>query len=542
MLLLPTLNVIAVNGEETNEWSRVVRLISEAYSWQPNARRPDVVIDSNNNIHIVWLSQDERYPSQRLMYLKIDEKGNKESLLALASHPKLSKPEIDLDIEGNIIVVWIEDDLQLYYAKIDKSGSSFLKDSIPLDVKNIDQMTLQIDELNNVHLILRNGTPGAYHLKYMVLELQPDKILNSSIISNGPYLSTPVFKIDSDGRAHIVYWESSQGGWDLIYVMLDPNDNSIILRNNIGTTITLKEQNVPSLAINSAGNIHIIWTNQIEGGKVKSSHISYCEIDKIGKRISNVSMANQRTGWPFLSIDSRDTVHITFTDWSRGKMEIYYCNLNTEKSQMINYEKLSNSPSGSWLSINIVDKNDFIHIFWLEFFKKGVRICYKNTRYPAKTNFLSEFMDTYGFLSWSEAAQGLFLSLTVSILLAPVIMFYPFIIIAIIGVFLTKIIVSDLDIIIHLEKLSGEKWVFFVIAIGISKFFAIFFRFPLTNGITYQIGTLLLSFASSMIIQRYRKKTLEDIENWGLTALIIGLFDGFYTILPYILLFITGYV
>jgi len=541
MLLLPTLNIVAVNGEETNEWSRVVRLASEAYSWQPDAGRPDVVIDPNYNIHIVWLAQDEGQSSKRLSYVKIDEKGNPESERTLTSHAKLSKPDIELDRQGNIIIVWIEDGQILRYTKFDHSGNSLQEGAITLNTVHADQVALQIGSQNNLHVILRSGTSGAYQLQYILLEAQSERVLYDDVISNRTYLSTPVFQIDPTGKAHIAYWESSQGRWDLKYLARDADNRSVILRSSIGTTVTFKEQNVPSLATDSAGNIHIFWTNQIEGIRVRSSHISHSTIDQSGNRISEGTLTADKTGWPYLAIDGRDGIHATWTDWRKGKMEIYYGQLDVEGKHLVNHVKLSDAPSGSWLPVILIDDDGFLHVFWLEFFRSGVRVSYKNTRNPAQINIFSQFMDTYGFLSLSEMAQGLLLSLTASILIAPVIMFSPSIILGVISVLIIRKIIFDTAVGKSLENISKRKWVFFAFGIVISKIIVLFFSLPLTNGISYQIASLVLSLAFSLVIQRRRKKSLEDVDNWRTTAVIIGSFDGFFTILPYLLAFVTGY-
>ena len=541
ILLMPISNLVSVYGEETNEWSGVVRLASEAYSWQPNAGRPDFVVDPDNNIHIAWLVQDKGQSSKRLSFVKIDDKGNPESERTLAIHDELSKPDIELGHDGNIIIVWIEDSQIMHYIKFDRSGNSLLEGAITLSALHSDQVSLQIGSQGNLHVILRSGTSGAYQLRYILLETPSERLLYDDVISNRTHLSTPVFQLDPMGKAHIVYWESSRGSWDLKHLVWDADNRSVILQKNIGTTVNFKEQNVPSLAIDSVGNVHILWTNQIEGIRVRSSHVSQSIIDRSGNLISESTLTSDKTGWPYLAIDGNNGIHATWTDWRRGKMEIYYGQLDVERNYFINQRRLSDAPTGSWLPVILVDPDDFLHVFWLEFFRNGVRISSKNTRNPTQLNIFNQFIDTYGFQSLSEMVQGLLLSITVSILLAPVIMFSPSIIFGVISVLIIRKIIFDTDVGKSIGNITNRKWMFFIFGIGVSKTIAILFGLPLMNDVPYQILVFVLSLTSSWVIQEQRGKPLEDHENWRTTAVIIGSFDGFFTVLPYALAFVTGY-
>lgn len=533
-------NRFVAYGEDSNEWSRTKRLATDSTTWQPETGKPDIVIDPSNNIHIVWLSQSEETSSKQLYYRIFDEKGILISEQELSNHSKISKPEINIDQDGKIIVMWIEENHSLYYVNITHTTNKPTTILIPLNTSKPDQFALQIDESNIFHIILRSGSPGAYQISYIKYDPTTKTKKNEELLTDITSCSSPVFLLDSNDKANIVYWENIQGNWILQYTYFDHQKLSIVQQKEIGNTVTLRSQNVATMTIDSSDNLHIFWTRQIEGLRVRSSSISYVLLDQNRNSIITESVTEDKTGWPSASIDSEDTVHIVWTDWRGSRMEIYDGVIEEKERGLLVKEKTSNSPSGTWLPIVLIDEDDFKHVFWLEFFKNGVRISYKNTRWPEKPTVITRFIDSYGFISVSEVIQGLSLSIVVSLLIAPIVMFSPSISLGILALLIVKRVLESKIIKSSYESIQ-IKWLLFPFTLGLIKLLVVFFKVKFYYNFSYQVTSLILIFGLTLLIQKRRGKSIKKLEDWNSTFIILGLLDGFFTALPYVLAYVTGF-
>jgi len=148
-------------------------------------------------------------------------------------------------------------------------------------------------------------------------------------------------------------------------------------------------------------------------------------------------------------------------------------------------------------------------------------------------------MDMYDFEDTIDLIKGLILTCIVSIMISPVVIFFPSIIIGIIGILFIKKIIHFSKIKNHFDKID-YKIIIFIITIVVIKMIVIFFKIPLKNDLTYQICSFVSSLGASLILQKMRKKELNDVENWGTTILICGLLDAFGNSIPYVISFVTG--
>jgi hypothetical protein len=229
---------------------------------------------------------------------------------------------------------------------------------------------------------------------------------------------------------------------------------------------------------------------------------------------------------------------MTWTDWREDRMKIYHGVLKKNAGELIWREKISNSPSGSWLPSLLIDDEDFNHVFWLEFFKRGVRITYKNTRLPETTTFITQFMDAYGFMTFGELVQGLSLSIIVSLLISPIVLFSPSIIVVILSLLLVKRIIGANNFTTYNETLLG-KWMVFPTTLGLTKLIVIAFKMKFYYSFQYQIFSSIFSFGLTLFIQKRRGNSVRKFDDWNSTTVIWGLLDGFFTAMPYILAYLT---
>lgn len=161
-------------------------------------------VDSNNNLHIVWMEENiTRFtnPVTRIKYSLIDSDGNPiVHDLQLDGGLSLSTaPSIAIDKDDNVYISWHSSNGsidRLYLSKINKSGI-FTMDRKPLP-PGIGESVIGVDPLGNVNLI--DGST------FLQLNSTGDPIIgpiNMGAISIGS--DAPKMTIDRQGAIHFVW-------------------------------------------------------------------------------------------------------------------------------------------------------------------------------------------------------------------------------------------------------------------------------------------------------------------------------------------------
>jgi hypothetical protein len=148
--------------------------ISLCYNASNQMNKPQVCCDSNGNAHIIW--QQWTGSSNLLCYMKLYPDGNvciDESFLTSASN-QVWAPQMDIDGENNIHIVWAKSYQQTtsaYYTKIngnlDGAGQSMsdndltlVQETAILSSQKIRYVKCTVDGYMNIHVIFERGEYG----------------------------------------------------------------------------------------------------------------------------------------------------------------------------------------------------------------------------------------------------------------------------------------------------------------------------------------------------------------------------------------------
>lgn len=276
---------------------------------------PSIISDSDDNLHIIW--EDNRTGNYEIYYKKVDNNGN-----TLINDARLSfslgnsvHPSVDIDREDFIWIVWQNDDgnyNSVYCAKVNKNGELLIgpKQITPEGV-NCFYPRICLDSENNAHAVYhsfsnwnniyyskinangeilishkgivteesdqafpaigsdveddiyiawednRNG-----HSEIFLLSLNEngepisdEKIIASNISSRAPFISI---------HNHTIYtaWEDNRDGNFEIYLTAELNDTTLLEERRV--SFTLGDSLSPKLAVDSSGNVHMVWMDNSE--------------------------------------------------------------------------------------------------------------------------------------------------------------------------------------------------------------------------------------------------------------------------------------
>jgi len=288
--------------------------------------RPSIVIDSTDNIHLVYESpkygefkEDTMYRHGHIFYMKLDESGNK-----LIKEKKISNSLIDIDTSGsypNIIVdkndfihiVWRSDfrNSIFYYEKLDHEGNIIIDNTNLEDLKvipphpivlseghlvhlNIGEHCL-VDSKNNMHIFkrekanLNENYSNEYYINYSKLSPNGTILFSNKTIQ---FASISDMIIDYDDNIHIINLEGTicYEEEKIHYTKLDSNGN-ILEEDKIIKHFSKSPYSIgnhpPSIfdlnmVVDMDNELHLVYTLN-DGGNSFSIH--YMKLNDNGKKL-----------------------------------------------------------------------------------------------------------------------------------------------------------------------------------------------------------------------------------------------------------------
>ncbi len=267
--------------------------------------RPDIAIDSQDNVHIVWLDRREGGTNAEIYYEKLDNDGNTlvdDTRLTFAEGSSV-RPSMIIDSQDNILVTWYDDrddpnaggtiggvssNHEIYYKKLDNNGNTILDDIRVTDADGLSQRPyLDVDSNDDVHISYmdtRDSWVGGmltgnnnYEMYYTKLDgLTGIKLGTDFRLTNNTELSgRNALVVDSSDNVWITFMngEPTLGNIEIYLVKLDIDGNPLMDYDNDGfpdlirLTNEPKESVRPDMAIDLDDNIHISWVDERDGNR-----------------------------------------------------------------------------------------------------------------------------------------------------------------------------------------------------------------------------------------------------------------------------------
>ena len=335
----------------------------EAISTGGDEDTPQIAIDSNGNVHIVWVN-DRRY----LFYKMVDADGNvliEETNLNPCADPAdrhVRRPSLVIDSNDMVHVVFHGFSLYTDFGPTEYGGRT--------DLGYSEVIYLKIDP----YLDDMDGDAADFYS----ITLIPETIIstNDDTKSHAPNMS-----IDPFDRLHVAWYDGP--GWsslDVHYLVMDTDGTILVGETTLSTGIYMDvDWGEPEIATDSNGNAHIVYsTNTWDSDR----ELYYTMVDGdngntlIGdtRMTSDDGSASVRA---FLAVDSMDMVHVVwhdkrYYDADTGEHELFYSKLNPQPPTVVSVvsEKRITSNDGyrSYLKNLAIDLGDRIHITWVDMY------------------------------------------------------------------------------------------------------------------------------------------------------------------------------
>ncbi len=378
----------------TWKWSitEVVSTESTDYSGSSS-----LAVDNAGNIHIAWQDTTDYAGSgiiDDIFYKRWDASSSSWTITEVVSTESINdsiRPSLAVDSAGDVHIVWYDytnyagsgTDSDIFYKQWNASSSSWTTAEIVSSESTgySYNPSLITDSVRNLHIAWQDQTDYAgagtdNDIFYKSWNASLSLWTLTEIVSSGNvgYSVYPSIAIDSSGNIHIVWWDGSGASFDIFYKQWNASSSSWTTTEVVSTESTGHSYH-PSLAVDSSGNVHIAWYDETDyAGAGIDTDIFYKHWDAsssswtITEVVSTESTALSER--PSLAVDSAGDVHIVWYDYTNfagagTDVDIFYKSWNASSSSWTITEVISTESTSSSVNPSLAINSDgTVHVAW----------------------------------------------------------------------------------------------------------------------------------------------------------------------------------
>ncbi len=383
---------------------------------------PSLAVDTFGNVHIVWRDSTDYAGAgtdEDIFYKRWDasiSSWTTPEVVSTESTEHSLTPSLAVDTLGNVHIAWWDlTDYDILYKQWNASSSSWTSTEVVSTESTDDSSSpsLAVDSTGNVHIAWVDYTDYAsagtdLDIFYKRWNSSSSSWTTTEVVStdNIDDSSSPSLAVDSTGNVHIVWydWTDYAGSGtdpDIFYKRWDVATSTWTTTEVVSTESTAGSSS-PSLAVDSAGNIHVIWEDSTDYTGVGTDHdVFYKRWDSfssswtITEVVSTESTSNSNS--PSLAVNSVGSVHIAWYDYTD------YAGSGTDPD--IFYKLLTALPPPApelAFIIPTLTEPDAIYLDWNDVLVANTYYVYRSTSYiwsieelvPITTVSSSEYIDT----------------------------------------------------------------------------------------------------------------------------------------------------
>jgi len=261
-------------------------------------------------------------------------------------------PAIATDSSGNIHVVWTNvtsGNSEIYYKRSTDGGSTWQPTKrLTWNAGDSRFPAITTDSSGNIHVVWADYTSGNFEIYY-------------KRSTDGGSTWQPHYEIYHNYE--IYYKRSTDGGstW----------------QSTKRLTWNSLESFDPAIAIDSSGNIHVVWCDY----SFHNFEICYKRSTDGGSTWQSTRRLTWNSGnsvEPAIAIDSSSNIHVVWVDDTPGNSEIYY-KRSTDGGSTWTTKRLTWNAGNSWDLAITTDSSGNIHVVWADYTSGNFEIYYKRS-------------------------------------------------------------------------------------------------------------------------------------------------------------------
>lgn len=329
--------------------------------------KPSLAIDKDDTVHLAYY--DGTPGNNELFYRMKPRNGAWSAVVNVSKNNGESfAPKLLVSPQGNLYLAWHDDEFSRSYQVLFSSKAPGADWTYPVNVSATEQdsflPSMVRDSEGTLHIVWTDITPGNWEIFYSssvdggVNWSAPINISNNEGRSSNPSLS-----IDAEDTLYVAWEDDITGDLD-IRLSYKPKGGSWSEPENV--SLDPGNSQNPNLLSDAQGNLYLAWNDETPA-KSGKWEIYFATKPKGGSwsKPENISRNMGVSGLPIVALDSKDVLHLAWHDSSSGNYEIYH----TTRAGDGTWAKpatISRTVGYSNDVAMVIDSKDTVHLAWTD--------------------------------------------------------------------------------------------------------------------------------------------------------------------------------
>jgi len=232
-----------------------------------------------------------------------------------------------------------------------------------------------VDTAGTIYVVWHDNTSGNYEIYYKKsINGGATWTANQKITSTSGTSKNPAIAIDTGGNIHVVWQDSTPGNAEIYYKKSTTGGATWTANKRL--TYTTGYSGSPAIAVNSSGHLHLFWHDNTPG----NYEIYY----KKSVNGGDTWAANLRLTFsagvseaPAFAVDSSDYLHLAWQDDTPGNTEIYYKSSTNGGAAWTANQRLTSTAGSSLVPAIAADTTGHLYVAWYDDTTGNKEIYYK---------------------------------------------------------------------------------------------------------------------------------------------------------------------
>ena len=352
---------------------------SKRITWtNSNSYNPNVAVDSNNHIHMVW---EEFFSYLRNIGYKKSTDGGTTWITKRLTWTTSDDPVIAVDSNNHIYVVFEQSvsvpdpNIEICLKKSTDGGASWTSKRLTWTSPGSHDPSIAVDTKNHVHVVYWDA-PAGYEICYKRSTDGGTTWISRRLTWNSGWSEYPAIAVSSNNHIYVAWHDDAPGNWEIFSKC--STDGGITWTSK-RLTYNSGDSKYPAITTDSNNHVHVIWEDYTYGDPR-----IYHKRSTDGGGTWATKRLTWNSGWNWQSAiagDSSNHIHVVWTNWVPNLHEIYYKRSTNGGASWGSAQRLTWNSGDSQYSDIAVGSNNNIHVVWYDgtptvyeiYYKKGIQ-------------------------------------------------------------------------------------------------------------------------------------------------------------------------
>jgi len=374
-LIIAALGLFLFAQAAQADWTPAKRL-----AWTADrSEEPAIAVDPSGHLHVVW--QDLTPGNYEIYYTRSADGGatwTDSRRLSWTSGTSYN-PSLAVDPSGNLYVAWMDTapgNWEVYFKKSTDGGTTWTPSSrLTWTFGNSEWVAIAADSPGNIHLAWQHNVGSNDEIHYRKSTDGGAAWTTSRRLTwTSGYSNMPAMAIDSSGHLHVVWWDDTPGNWEIYYKK--STDSGATWSTSQRLTWNLSISQNPVIAVDSLGRLLVVWHDYASGtGEI------YCKKSADGGAIwsanHRLTLTSSGSFDPAIAADSFGGLHVVWWHGPSTSPEIFYNKSTDGGTTWTSSQRLTWTSGGSYDPAIAADSSGNLHVVWRDETPGNWEIYYK---------------------------------------------------------------------------------------------------------------------------------------------------------------------